>query len=408
MRTSVLCLTIVASPALGAAEDLPPVRAITRGPDFHWFGYYDKYQFDPTDRYVLGMAVNFEHRSPRHDDVITIGMVDLKAQDRWIELGTSRAWGWQQGCMLQWRPGSQSEILWNDRDGDRFVCHILDAFSRKKRTIPYPIYTVSPDGAWGLSVDFRRINDMRPGYGYAGLPDPNRDAAAPADSGIWLVNLDSGSAKLIVAIADLLTVPTKQDLAGAKHYVNHLLFNTDGSRFVFLHRWRKGTGGFMTRMLTADPGGKDIRVIDDNGWMSHFIWRDPKHILGWVRLPGKGSGFFLFPDGPGTITQIGAGVMTRNGHCTYLPGSQWILNDTYPQGQRREQRVYLFHVSTKRRVSVGNFHLPRVYKGEWRCDTHPRFNRAGMKVCIDSPHGGNGRQLYLIDISGIVGTPPGK
>jgi hypothetical protein len=27
----------------------------------------------------------------------------------------------------------------------------------------------------------------------------------------------------------------------------------------------------------------------------------------------------------------------------------------------------------------------------------------GRKVIIDSPHGGNGRQMYLIDISSIVG-----
>ncbi len=28
----------------------PPTRAITRGPRKHWFGYYDKLQFDPTSR----------------------------------------------------------------------------------------------------------------------------------------------------------------------------------------------------------------------------------------------------------------------------------------------------------------------------------------------------------------------
>ena len=91
-------------------DDLPPVRQITRGPKFHWFGYYDKLEFDPTGRYVLGMEVDFEHRSPTADDVIRVGMVDLEAGDRWIELGTSRSWCWQQGCMLQWLPGSNSEI----------------------------------------------------------------------------------------------------------------------------------------------------------------------------------------------------------------------------------------------------------------------------------------------------------
>src|SRR5215210_5651281 len=122
-------------PAMGSDAKLPPVRMITRGPKFYWFGYYDKFEFDPTNRYVLGMEVGFEHRSPTPKDSITIGMVDLQDADRWIELGRSGAWCWQQGCMLQWIPGSQSEIVWNDRDGDHFVCHILDVNSGKKRTI---------------------------------------------------------------------------------------------------------------------------------------------------------------------------------------------------------------------------------------------------------------------------------
>ena len=75
-----------------------PTRAITRGPRHHWFGYYDKLQFDPTNRLVLGMEVDFEHRSPTGKDTIRIGMVDLEQDDRWIDLGRSNAWCWQQGC----------------------------------------------------------------------------------------------------------------------------------------------------------------------------------------------------------------------------------------------------------------------------------------------------------------------
>src|SRR5262245_24705132 len=77
--------------ALASDADLPPVRAITRGPKFHWFGYYDKFEFDPTNRYVLGMEVDFEHRSPTPQDSISIGMVDLHDGDRWIELGRTSA-----------------------------------------------------------------------------------------------------------------------------------------------------------------------------------------------------------------------------------------------------------------------------------------------------------------------------
>jgi len=393
--------------AFGAEEreKLPPVRQITRGPKFHWFGYYDKLEFDPTCRYVLGMEVDFEGRSPRPDDVIRVGMVDLKDGDRWIELGQSRAWCWQQGCMLQWRPGSKSEVLWNDRQGDRFVCHVLDVFTRKKRTIPHAVYTVSPCGRWAVAPDFRRVQDMRPGYGYPGLPDPNRDVLAPKDSGIFHVDLETGTAKLVVSLADIVKVPMPGvELAKAKSYFNHLLVGPDGSRFEFLHRWGFPKWRGATRMLTAAPDGSDIRIVDPSGYTSHFIWRDPRHILAWTRPEGKPAGFYLFEDKTGgTVEQIGAGVMTVNGHCTYLPGNEWVLNDTYPQGKERLQSPYLYHVKTGRRVWLGHFHLPRAYRGEWRCDTHPRFSPDGRSVVIDSPHTGQGRQLHLIDISGIVG-----
>ena len=93
--------------------------------------------------------------------------------------------------------------------------------------------------------------------------------------------------------------------------------------------------------------------------------------------------------------------MTVNGHCTYLPGNRYILNDTYPDKQRN-QNPYLYDLKTGRRHPLGHFHSPPAYTGEWRCDTHPRFSPSGKNVIIDSAHGGNGRQLYLIDISGIV------
>ena len=390
-------------------RELPPCRAITRGPKFHWFAYYDKLEFDPTCRYVLGMEVDFEHRSPKPDDVINVGMVDLEDNDKWIELGESRAWCWQQGCMLQWRPGSKTEMLWNDREGDRFVCHILDVKTRKKRTVPHPVYTVSPDGKTACAPDFRRVQDMRPGYGYCGLPDPHKDELAPDDSGIVRVDLDSGESTLIVSLRDVAGIPYEHgDLSKMKHYFNHLLINTDGTRLEFLHRWRgPGQRSFGTRMLTCNLDGSDLYVLDPHGRTSHFIWRDPGHILAWSWHPKVGSGFVLYTDKSRQVELVGKGVMTQNGHNTYLPDTDWILNDTYPD-RRRKQHPYLYHVPTGKRFWLGHFDSPAEYRGEWRCDTHPRFSPDGNMVVIDSPHGGNGRQLHLIDTSAIVGNPPKK
>jgi hypothetical protein len=380
-----------------------PARAITHGPRHHWFGYYDKLQFDPSARYVLGMEVDFEHRSPTAEDAIAIGMVDMAENDRWIALGASRAWCWQQGCMLQWRPGSEREVLWNDREGDHFVTRILDVGTGEMRTLPHPFYTVSPDGRTAVAPDFRRINDMRPGYGYAGPPDPHAGERAPRDSGIWRLDLESGARELVVSVAEVAAIPYPHaDLSAAKHYFNHLLFNTDGSRFEFLHRWRMpGEPGFGTRMLTAAPDGSDVRVVDDYGHTSHFIWRDLTHILAWAYHPSHGSAFYLYEDGTGEVAVVGEGTMTRNGHCTYLPANEWILNDTYPDAERY-QELYLYHVPTGDKVLLGRFYAPQAYVGEWRCDLHPRASPDGRLVCVDAPRAGSGRQMYLIDISEIV------
>lgn len=228
-----------------SGEKLPVVRQITKGPRFHWFGYYDKLQFSADHRFVLGNEVAFEGRSPTADDVIRVGMVDLRDGDRWLELGSTRAWNWQQGCMLQWLPGREREVIWNDREGENFVARILDVRTRKLRT----------------------------------LPDPNRDVSAPEDAGVWRMDLRTGKQKLLFSFADAVKVPFtgRPESAfqpGAKHWFNHLLFNPDATRFFFLHRWRNADQpppGFHTRAFTCDRDGRNWHCLDPHGATSHFI-----------------------------------------------------------------------------------------------------------------------------------------
>ena len=378
-----------------------PVRQITKGPHFHWFGYYDKLQFDPTGRYLLSNEVTFERRSPLASDSIRVGLIDTADRDRYTDLGASAAWNWQQGCMLQWIPGSKTDVIWNDRLDGQFVSHILNVKTGKKRTLPSPVYTLSPDGKWGITCDFRRLNDVRPGYGYAGLPDPNFDKRIPDDIGIWRVDLATGKRTLLISVADAAAIPYPGGYSNnAKHWFNHLLISPDGARFIFLHRWRGDKEGksFSTRLFTANAQGKELYVTDPHGKTSHFIWRDPSHILAWAWHPSKGDKFYLYKDRTDQVEAIGPDVMTVNGHCTYLnrDNNRWILNDTYPD-KERNQNVYLYDVQTGTRRPLGSFHAPPEYTGEWRCDTHPRSSPDGRKVVIDSAHNG-GRQMYLIEL----------
>lgn len=397
----------------GPLETFVPCRAITTGPKHHWFGYYDKREFDPSNTLVLSNEVSFEGRSPTGDDKITVGYVDTKDDDRWHPIGISNAWGWQQGCMLQWVGNDGKQILWNDRQGDSFVCRIYSTETKSVRTINKPIYTVSPDGSFGLSADFRRIDNLRPGYGYDGLADPNVAKRAPDDSGIWKVDLETGKDELILSLADVAAMPWSDGNlhANAWHYFNHLLISPDSQRFIVLHRFRpefdpttlQFKGGFVTRMLTAAVDGSDRYILDPSGYTSHFIWNGSKAVTMWTKPAGMKSGFYDFVDKTETIQPVGQDKMPTNGHNTFLPApyQDWILNDTYPDRKTRRQTVYLYHTPSGRRFDLGHFPSPAAYRGEWRCDTHPRSSNDGTKVAIDSPHDG-GRQVYLLDIEDLL------
>ena len=388
------------------------IRPITHGPKFHWRGYYDKFLFSADDRFVLANETSFEGRSPTPADSIRVGMVDTQDGDRWIDLGGSHAWNWQQGCMLQWIPGAAHDVAWNDREAGQFVTRILDVKSGRTRTLPHPFYTFSPDGRTAFAPDFARLDVTRPGYGYAtgADRDPWKLVRIPADTGIWRMDVATGRQRLLFSVADAAQLPFTGPAASAfkpdsVHWFNHLLCNTDGTRLFFLHRWRTpgDRAGFRTRALTMDVNGGKIHVLDPNGGTSHFVWRDPRHIFAFAWHPSHGERFYLFKDLSDEVTVVGQDAMPANGHNTYLPGTNgdWVLNDTYPQGKERLQSPYLYHVPTNRRVPVGAFPAPPAYSGEWRCDTHPSASRSGRQFCFDSAHAG-GRQVYVADIGELL------
>lgn len=412
MRIVRLILGCVALTVLGVGansqphptfEASVPVRAITQGPKAHWFGYYDKNQFDPTNRYVLGMETDFEGRTPEPEDTIRLGVIDIENGDTWRTFGETRAWSWQQGCMLQWLPGSDSEVIYNERKGDKFISIVQDVFTGEKRELSRAIYSVSADGKWAVGLNFARVDDTRAGYGYKGGVDGYADDLAPDMEGIYRLDIESGESTEIVTLGQVAAIPIASKPEG-KHWFNHLLVNPDGSRFIFLHRvkWKVDGGrGWFTRMFTANPDGSELNIVADTDMVSHFIWRDPKHILAWAHEPELKNRFWYYTDQSDEKEVIGEGVLGRDGHCTYSPDGEWILTDSYPDKDRM-QGLMLYRPSDNKLIHLGKFYLTRDASGEFRCDTHPRWSRDGRYVTIDSMHMGDTRQIYLIDVGDIV------
>ena len=382
-------------------ESILPAVPLTSGPRHHFFGYYDKCPWDASGRYVLAMESEFIDRPPRGRDTVTLGVVDLQDGGRWLPFAQTPAWHWQLGAMLQWLParGPERLVIYNSRQGDRYISVIRDLEAGEVRRLPRPVYPVSRDGRTALSINMSRLNDFRPGYGYVGLRDEWEDDPAPLGDGIYRMDLRTGECSLIISVAQIAETTPRAGMKGAGHYFNHLQFNTDDSRFLFLHRWRRD-GRRVTRMFTAAPDGSDLFCVADDELVSHFDWRDETHILAWARWRDEGDHYFLFTDRSNRAEQVGPEVLTEDGHCSYSPDRRWILTDTYPNADG-DRLLILYRPEDDLRVDIGRFHSPPELKGPIRCDLHPRWNRAGTQVCIDSAHEAT-RQMYVVDVGGVV------
>lgn len=403
LLSSVLLLGL-ACPFLGpiAAQPAPfPVRAVTQGPKHHFVGYYDITPFDKTGRYLAVNEIDFVGRQPKEGEALSVGIVDLQS-GKFKALDKTLAWCWQMGTRLQWLPTApEREVIYNAVEKDRYVAIVRDVFTGKTRTLPCPIYALSADGAQAVTLDFDRLHRLRPGYGYLALPEKHADDPAPKSMGIYWMDLKTGANKLIVPIHWAAhNQPDERFDPKAHHWFNHLLFNPSGTRFIFLHRWQKAGGSWWTRMYTAKPDGSDRKLVFDDGMVSHFDWRDDDHILAWARTKDQGDRFYLINIRTGERRVVGNAVLTRDGHCSYSPDRKWILNDTYPDAKRL-QWLMLFNPLTEKRVELGQFFLPKELSGPWRCDLHPRWNRDGTLVCIDSAHEGT-RQVYVVDVAAIT------
>lgn len=370
------------------------VRQLTHPPGHHFFGHYDKNQIDPTGRYVLGLRVDFEDRHPTAEDVVEVGMIDLEEGDAWRRLGESRAWCWQQGCMLEWRSGHTNEVIWNDRIEDRFVCRVSNVLTGDERVLPKAVYDTTPDGRFAFRIDMARILDLWAAYGYVGVPDPYAADPAPEESGIWRMDMETGQTELLLSIATVAAFPSPGYSAGnRKHYLFNLQCDPEGRRLLFID-W----AGYSTRLFTMNVDGSDLRFVSSQP--SHYDWRDTSELVVWER-----GAYRLYPGEGGAGGRVLWGA--SNGHEQFLPYTDWIIANTYAVGPNREAYLYLFHLPSARFRPLAAFSLPGMYgSGDLRVDLHPRVSPDGRFAVVDSVAPDQGRQMYLVSLTDSTPSAP--
>jgi len=370
-----------------------PVQ-ITSGPGEHLFAsYYGINSWSASQRYATVLETHVKFRIPSVTDTATLGLVDMKTF-AFIPIAKTRAWNFQQGNMAHWLASSpDSVIIYNDHVDGKFVSVILNVFTREKRMIPYPVSAVSPNGKEAVSINFARLRITRADYGYDGEgQDPKTGETFPDDDGLFLINLETGEATLLVSLEQIkhLVPPTEEDVL---EYFNHTLFSRDGSKIFWLARAYRL---WNTTAFTVNRDGTNLqRCFPDHWGGSHFDWLDEQNLMVTAQFEGKGFGHVLFTAGQSNFKRLGNGLLDFDGHGTFSPDGRWMVTDTYPASESNEQKLFIMDMASEAVISLGRFAEPPEFTKGWRCDLHPRWSPDGTMIGFNSTFSGS-RQVYII------------
>ena len=367
-----------------------------------FFGYYDVTPFSAADDLLLACLAPLPNESPRRDATLDVGYFELSdADQRFHTIDTTPLWCWQQGCRLQWHPGENTEaVLYNTVVDDSPVCITRDIRTREVLNCwPRPAYAISPDGRWAATLDFARLQRLRPGYGYGHFPEPDAREPAPADDGLWLIDTEAGTTELLASLAHLATMFSN---AGEPMcYLNHICFNPSGNRMLFFYIREYGTHR-VNRLMGLDIDGDRIPyILDSETHVSHYAWHTDSEILLVGRSPSRGSLYYLLDVDTREQRPLDRGTLPLDGHPSFLPGDRFVLTDTVPNKySERDLLVYDREAGTTR--TIASVRSPVRLRGELRCDLHPRLSRSGRLACVDIAEG-HKRAMALFETEIVPG-----
>ena len=367
----------------------------------YFFGYYDKSPWDATGRYMLCMRAKDTWSAPDPADEADILLIDTHEGNKVRRLATTRTWNVQQGCMAQWLgPEYSSRIIYNDLRGGEYRSVILDIFTGEERILPMPVYSVSHDGRTALTLDFSRLHSLRPGYGYAALPERTKGIALPDAPCIWRVDIGSGEVSELFRYSDFAVFKPRKEMQGdgVIHKVNHLMLSPSGRRFMVLYRFFVGQRKY-TRLITCNVDSSDMCLLSDDDMVSHCYWKNDSEILAFENKHSGGPGYYLMKDKTQEYVRLWP-QFANDGHPSYCPmDNHLVVTDSYPNSVRVAGIRLLRDDDPEGKLSkeIARVYAPFRYDNDTRCDLHPRWSRDGQMVCFDACFEGF-RGLYYVSL----------
>ena len=388
------------SPKIKSEGDIERISPMYSGHDY-LFGYYDKSPWDGKGENILCLRARNAWKVPDPLEEADILILNQESTERVRKIATTHTWNVQQGCMAQWLgPDFNSHVLYNDMRDGKYCSVIVDVENGDERILPMPVYTVSSDGKTALSLDFSRLHNLRPGYGYAALIEETKGIALPDETCVWKMDIETGEVTPLLKYTDFAKFQPRPEMqeAGSVHKVNHLMLSPNGKRFMVLYRWYCGQRKY-TRLITCNIDGTDMYLLSDDDMVSHCYWKDDEHIIAFENKRDSGTGYYLMKDKTQEYQHLWP-ELSNDGHPSYCPtDNSLVVFDTYPD-RTRIQEVKIARdtdVEGKDIKVLARVFAPFKYDNDTRCDLHPRWSRDGKKICFDACFE-EYRGLYVVDV----------
>lgn len=370
----------------------------------YFFGFHDVSPFSQDERMLLANHPAFDLRMPKAgEEGMEVGYFDFKDGQigDYHTIGTSYAWNYHKGCRLQWIDGQN--VIFNTAIDGRLLSKIVDLKTGKERTVAYPIDAVNVANGKSLATTFsyERLERCMPGYGYPYQDGGYTEQAAPKETGLFLLDMDTDERKLLVSIAELAASVDSSYMKGYLHFVTHTEFSKDGRYIAFLYRRIPTEGDYMkrrTRVCVYDLEKGELITLPTQESGSHYVWNNKNQLVISCVIDGMSCHVLYDMNNVESYHIVAGEKLNSDGHQSFVTDTIFVT-DTYPD-RYRMAKIYKADVEAQEAELLVSVYSPKKFqtkdfKCHIACDLHPRVSASGKYLCFDSPRTGK-RGLYVM------------
>ncbi|WP_294560823.1 hypothetical protein [uncultured Traorella sp.] len=317
------------------------------------------------------------------------------AKNKYNVFYKTKAWCWQQGSRLRW--GKKEDVVYfNDTDGKGdYCCRKFNLTENKiEKTINYPLYDISKSEEYGVSINFERLQKLRPGYGYTCYKKFDNNFA-PKDDGLFYVDLISGERKLLISLYELSLMIDGAD--SGYNYLNHISISPDGNYIMFFHVWTTSKRpGWKATLCIYDLVNNMLIRLEDVDQVSHYTWKDNTTLLITGIDAKSQKGFYRVYDIlHKKKEEIRSEALQRDGHPTYSRIFPGFYTDTYPNESFIQCFYFFDSLKQKKESLVELYSDPRLFE-EKRCDLHPHYFNSIEAITLDTTFKRKRREIVVV------------